>query len=92
VHVVSASLKVPRVKTIAPEAVRESPRGSPMAVASAQLHVSTRPHTSLQQGIRKPKVCMDGTLRYANLTTSGEPCSVQEAGLGSSTMETSNGQ
>jgi hypothetical protein len=33
----------------------------------------------LQQGIRKPKVRTDGTIRYAQLTTTGEPSIVQEA-------------
>jgi hypothetical protein len=33
----------------------------------------------LQQGIRKPKVCTDGTIRYAQLTTTGEPSIVHEA-------------
>jgi hypothetical protein len=30
-------------------------------------------------GIRKPKIFTDGTIRYANLTSSAEPYNVQEA-------------
>jgi hypothetical protein len=38
-----------------------------------------RPHTRLQSGIIKPKVYMDGMVRYASLCTSGEPDSADEA-------------
>jgi hypothetical protein len=41
--------------------------------------VAGRPHTRLQSGIVKPKVYTDGTVRYANLCTSSEPDSVDEA-------------
>jgi hypothetical protein len=37
------------------------------------------PRTRLQGGIQKPKVYTDGTVRYACLTSSGEPYSLQEA-------------
>ncbi|WVZ50557.1 hypothetical protein U9M48_001799 [Paspalum notatum var. saurae] len=39
----------------------------------------SRPRTRLQDGIRKPKVYTDGTIRYAMFTSSGEPQSVDEA-------------
>jgi hypothetical protein len=35
--------------------------------------------TRLQHNIRKPKVYTDGNVRYACLTTSGEPDSMAEA-------------
>lgn len=38
----------------------------------------SRPHTRLQSGIVKPKVYTDGTVRYANICTAGEPNSVEE--------------
>ncbi|WVZ48786.1 hypothetical protein U9M48_000195 [Paspalum notatum var. saurae] len=38
-----------------------------------------RPSTRLQHGIRKPKEYTDGTVRYAYMTESGEPCTLQEA-------------
>ena len=38
-----------------------------------------RPRTRLQNGIVKPKVYTNGTVRYANLCTTGEPDSVDEA-------------
>nr|AAV44026.1 hypothetical protein [Oryza sativa Japonica Group] len=38
-----------------------------------------RPVTRLQQGIRKPKCYMDGTLRYLNLVTTSEPTSLYDA-------------
>jgi hypothetical protein len=62
--------------------------GSPMVpalvhapVVPAHVHAPmvSRPQTRLQQGIRKPKVHTDGTIRYANLVASGESASVQEA-------------
>ncbi len=37
------------------------------------------PVTRLQQGIRKPKCYMDGTLRYLNLVTTYEPTSLYDA-------------
>jgi hypothetical protein len=74
-----ASHEVPHIESDSPGAVRDPPGGSPAPVTSAQAPVSTWPHTRLQQGIRKPKIRTNGTVRYANLTTSGEPCSVQEA-------------
>jgi hypothetical protein len=38
-----------------------------------------RPSTRLQHGIRKPKVYIDGTIRYDLLTSSGEPNYLDEA-------------
>jgi hypothetical protein len=40
---------------------------------------STRPRTRLQQGVRKPKVYTDGTIRYGCFTSSGEPYDLNEA-------------
>lgn len=39
----------------------------------------TRPRTRLHDGIRKPKVYTDGTVRYGLFTSSGEPHNVNEA-------------
>jgi len=39
----------------------------------------SRPQTRLQSGIVKPKIYTDGTVRYANICTSDEPNSVEEA-------------
>jgi len=39
----------------------------------------SRPHTRLQSSIVKPKVYTNGTVRYANMCTAGEPNSVEEA-------------
>jgi hypothetical protein len=44
----------------------------------APANVPTCPQTRLQQGIRKPEVHTNGMIRYAQLTTTGEPSSVQE--------------
>jgi hypothetical protein len=38
-----------------------------------------QPRTRLQQGIRKPKIYTDGTIKYSFLATSLEPHSVEEA-------------
>jgi hypothetical protein len=40
---------------------------------------SRRPHTRLQAGVRRPKVCNDGTVRYGLFTSSGEPQCLEEA-------------
>jgi hypothetical protein len=45
------------------------------SVPSALSPIRTR----LMDGIRKPKIFTDGTIRYANLTSSAEPYNVQEA-------------
>jgi hypothetical protein len=37
------------------------------------------PRTRLQQGISKPKIYKDGTIRYAMLTSTGEPRNISEA-------------
>jgi hypothetical protein len=59
----------------APESAAASESGA------AQDHVVTpvRPRTMLQSGIVKPKVYTDGTIRYANLCTTGEPDNLTEA-------------
>jgi hypothetical protein len=41
--------------------------------------VQNAPHTRFQSGIRKPKIYSDGTVRYANLTTSEEPANLAVA-------------
>lgn len=38
-----------------------------------------RPHTRLRSGIVKPKKFIEGTIRYANFCSTGEPQSLQEA-------------
>ena len=38
-----------------------------------------RPRTRLQNGIRKEKVYTDGTVKYSFLTSTDEPCSVNDA-------------
>jgi hypothetical protein len=45
-----------------------------VVVPSATSHASTHPTTRLQQGIRKPKIYTDGTIRYGLFTALGEPC------------------
>jgi histone deacetylase 1/2 len=40
---------------------------------------ASRPKTRSQSGISKPKVYSDGTVRYANLSFTGEPTSLDEA-------------
>ena len=47
--------------------------------ATNQPVASDRPRTRLQDGIRKEKVYTDGTVKYGFLTSTGEPCSVDEA-------------
>jgi hypothetical protein len=44
--------------------------------ASAQ---PPRPLTRLQQGIKKPKIYTDGTIRYGLFTSTGEPSNLKEA-------------
>jgi histone deacetylase 1/2 len=60
-----------------PAATPTSPPASPTPEPPAPL--LERPRTRLQGGIRKPKVYTDGTVRYGLLTSSGEPCSIEEA-------------
>jgi hypothetical protein len=50
-----------------------------VVVVPVQPPASNRPQIRLQQGIRKLKVRIDGTVCYAHLTTTSEPCSMQEA-------------
>jgi hypothetical protein len=47
--------------------------------ASVALPMPACPNTHLQQGIRKPKIYTDGTVRYDLFTSSGEPRNHQEA-------------
>jgi hypothetical protein len=46
---------------------------------SAALQASTAPHTRLQAGIRKRKLCSDGIVRYAFSASSTKPHLLQEA-------------
>jgi histone deacetylase 1/2 len=53
------------------------PNTGPITVgASAQ---PPRPLTRLQQGIKKPKIYTDGTIRYGLFTSTGEPSNLKEA-------------
>jgi hypothetical protein len=58
------------------------------AGSSADIHaaddlpqgaVQQRPKTRLRSGIRKPKVYIDGTVKYGRFTSSGEPRNLDEA-------------
>jgi hypothetical protein len=53
--------------------------GSSAPETSVASPVPVRPNTCLQQGIDKPKVYMDGTVRYGLFTASDEPRNHQEA-------------
>ena len=53
-----------------------APPGSPTATPSPEPQ---RPTTRSQRGIVKPKKFTDGTIRYGNLCSTGEPQSLQEA-------------
>jgi histone deacetylase 1/2 len=55
-----------------------SAAGRSPADASSSPEIQ-RPKTRLQSGISKPKQYTDGTIRYGNLCSTGEPQSVQEA-------------
>jgi histone deacetylase 1/2 len=47
--------------------------------ASVIAPEALRPHTRSQSGISKPKIFTDGTIRYANYSSKGEPDTVHEA-------------
>jgi hypothetical protein len=49
---------------------------SPAIAPAPPVPTTARPQIRLQQGIHKPKVHTDGIVRYAQLTTTGEPSSV----------------
>jgi hypothetical protein len=59
--------------------VTESSEAAPIDDAVGHNPMVSRPQTRLQSGIVKPKVYTDGTVRYANICTSDEPNSVEEA-------------
>jgi hypothetical protein len=61
----TASDLIPAALPLAPE---------PLAASTSVPTPSRAPRTRLQDGIRKPKVYSDGTVRYRNLTISEEPC------------------
>jgi hypothetical protein len=84
----SSSSRVPIIGTVgcsAPQAIDASARSSPGGVPgsstsqAAVVPSNAPPKTRLQGGIRKPKIYNDGTVRYAYLSTSGEPYNLQEA-------------
>jgi hypothetical protein len=84
----SSLSRVPLIRTVrcsAPQAddasVRSSPGGVPGSSTSqpAAVPPNAPPKTRLQGGIRKPKIYNDGIVRYAYLSTSGEPYNLQEA-------------
>jgi hypothetical protein len=49
------------------------------ASRSSVTPLQARPRTHLRNGIRKDKIYTDGTVRYGFLTSTGEPCSIDEA-------------
>jgi hypothetical protein len=49
------------------------------APASSSEVAPTRPHTRLQGGIRKPKIYIDGTIKYSFLATFEEPHNLEDA-------------
>jgi histone deacetylase 1/2 len=54
--------------------------GSAVAPANVAAHViPDRPRTRLQSGVSKPKKFTDGTIRYANFCSTGEPSTTAEA-------------
>jgi hypothetical protein len=59
----------------APETGSSAAAGSSVGVTETP----SRPHTRLRDGIRKPKVYTDGTVRYGCFIASGEPQSLDEA-------------
>jgi len=59
--------------------VTESSEAAPIDDAAGHNPAVSRPQTHLQSGIVKPKVYTDGTVRYANICTSDELNSVEEA-------------
>jgi histone deacetylase 1/2 len=50
-----------------------------MAPVPAPLLQPERPRTRLQSGVSKPKKFTDGTIRYANFCSTGEPSTTAEA-------------
>ena len=55
------------------------PPGSPRPIHGPIRILPGRPHTHLQDNIRKPKVFTDGTVRYGLLTEISEPTSLHDA-------------
>jgi hypothetical protein len=67
---------------IDPMAQSSSTPAPPVPGSSTAINLApapTPPRTRLQDGIRKPKIYSDETVRYAYTTTSGEPYTVKEA-------------
>jgi hypothetical protein len=84
----SASPGLPCVQESAPAETRAqnppasaaTPTGSAgSAVAPDHVASPTQPKTRLQSGIVKPKIYTDGTIRYANFCSTGEPENLTEA-------------
>ncbi|XP_071680293.1 uncharacterized protein [Lolium perenne] len=57
----------------------ENPACASAAPPEQPIPPPSPPRTRLQQGIRKPKVYTDGTVRYGMLSSTGEPCTLTEA-------------
>jgi hypothetical protein len=74
-HIGSASDQLPGEDGAA------APAHGSSVVASSPLPSPEQPRrrTCLQAGDRKPNVYTDGTIRYCFLTSTGEPCTVEEA-------------
>jgi histone deacetylase 1/2 len=61
------------------EAAAGSGTGSGTVSRTASSQEPPAPRTPLQKGIKQPKVYTDGTVRYALLTSTGEPTNLREA-------------
>jgi hypothetical protein len=62
-----------------PRSVAARSPGSSMQQSSSSSPALARPNTRLQHGISKPKVYINGTVRYGLLMSTDEPTSVHEA-------------
>jgi hypothetical protein len=59
--------------------VAPAPAPAPMTELALVSVPNPASHTWLQHGIRKPKVYLDGSIRYGNLSVSDEPGDTQSA-------------
>jgi hypothetical protein len=74
------SSSIPREYVLDVSALRSLLGSSvPPPIATPGVATALPPRTRLQDGIRKSKKFNDGMVRYASLTTSGEPYNLQEA-------------
>jgi hypothetical protein len=62
-----------------PDPIGTSPTPGFSAEVAAPVEPPAPPRTILQDGIRKPKLYTDGTVRYAFMSSSCEPYNLQEA-------------